>query len=696
LSALDVERTGNGTRRFQERLDILADLVASAQAVCGVDVTIEACDLPPSAVEIGLAGLGSWWGDEGEAPARPFSRIEAGDLPAVITLLGRARSEGYGHGYVRFGGTDGEVAALHIVNMIDEWGVYVLVRGGHSERVALLGGEPRVDAPHQLVLHRDATATIVWADQASEAVLGWTADELVGRQDFDLLHDDDLERAAETWLAMVAGLSTSDPVVVRYRTRSGIYRWFEVRNTNRLDEPDFRSVETELLAVDDQAPPPTRRGPSRAEHEAHLDQLTGLPDRQALRDWLEEKQGADGLVVFFVDLDAFKLVNDGLGHQAGDELLAAAGRAIRGSVRPADFVARLGSDEFVVGCLGVTNQTDAQAVAGRILDAVSSPVVIDGNTLSPTCSIGIAGAGVGADRGGKDGSLDIDRLIGDADIAMSEAKQAGGRRCVVFEQEHRQGVQQQAQIANDLRLALGDGQLQLYLQPIVDMATEQRVGAEALIRWNHPDLGLVSPQLFIPVAERTRMIESLGAWIIDDACRLGAKMAARRSSDRIAINISPRQLAADGFLDLMVAAMDRHELDPTNVVLEVTETVFLETDADVLGTLDSLVDRGVRIALDDFGTGYSSLNHLRQMPTQIVKIDRSYTTDVGIDTRTTAIIDAVVGLAESLGQELVAEGVETRHQAAIMRELGIGLGQGYLLGRPMPEAEFFATATQGP
>lgn len=423
---------------------------------------------------------------------------------------------------------------------------------------------------------------------------------------------------------------------------------------------------------------------SRLQTQACSDELTDLANRRGLRDWFHEEQSADGMVVFFIDLDGFKLVNEGVGHDAGDELLKAVAASIRSSVRPGDLVARLGGDEFVVGCTGVTTAEHAAQIAARLLDAVSSPVILNGNPTSPTCSIGVAMGTAEAD---------IEELIGDADIATDQAKQAGGRRFQFFEQAQRQGVELQFQIANNLRHAIGTDQLQLHLQPIVDLMTGQRIGAEALVRWHHPELGPIPPVTFIPVAEQTRLMESLGAWILDEACRLGASMALALPSSRIAINVSPRQLAADGFLDVAAAAIDRYDLDPATVVFEVTETVFLEMEEKVLSTLDRVVEWGAKVALDDFGTGYSSLNHLRQMPAQVVKVDRSYTMDLGVDSRTTAIVDAMVGLTQRLGQEMVVEGIETAEQVELLRSMGVALGQGYHLGRPMPEAEFFSTCT---
>jgi diguanylate cyclase (GGDEF)-like protein/PAS domain S-box-containing protein len=802
MSVSDTEHHSTEHLASAVRLQILRDLAAAAEHVLCIDALLKPADLPPAALDLGLASLavsGSSSSD-GSPPGRPLDRVHPDDQAAVLGLLHRARHWGVGSGHVRFVDRDGERLPFHVVDMVDQWGVYVIVTGGSSEQLPVLPSEPIVVVPRRLVHRRDAAARIIEADPHTYHLLGWLPEELEGRATVDFIHPDDTERALESWLGMLSGADPV-PVRVRYRASDGSYRWFEVHNENLLSDPDHGHVLSELIDIDDEMHALARVQDSELQfsalaeslpvgvlhldgkgrvlfanqwmtqltgidaqamadldwvlpidrimlrraiedalesgaaheidlgildsegktHNCHLrlrslaralgdqhviasvedvstsisidlqgrleaqagsDELTGLPNRRALREWLIKHRDVASLAVFFVDLDGFKLINDGLGHDAGDQLLEAVARSIRSSVRPGDVVARLGGDEFVVGCLGVDNREDATRIAERLLDAVASPNVVDDHPTSLTCSIGVALAHSEVD--------DFEQLIGDADIAMYEAKQAGGRHFTFFEEEHRKGAQLQVQIANNLRSAINDGELELYLQPIVDLASGERVGAEALVRWHHPIMGMVPPNQFIPVAERTRLIESLGLWILDDACRLGARMVEAQPSSRIAINVSPRQLASEGFLDLALATMAEHGLDPAQVVFEVTETVFLEMKDEVRANLAGLVEAGVRIALDDFGTGYSSLNHLRQMPAQIVKIDRSYTADLGVDSATTAIVEAMVGLTRQLGQELVAEGIETEEQARMLGEMGVAMGQGYLLGRPMPEDDFFA------
>ncbi len=419
--------------------------------------------------------------------------------------------------------------------------------------------------------------------------------------------------------------------------------------------------------------------------QALTDELTGLPNRRGLNEWLQQHQAEaalQGLSIFFIDLDDFKLVNDVMGHAAGDEILIAVSRAISDTVRTEDHVARIGGDEFIVASVGVAGREAADVVARRIVDATARPLIINGEVVWLGCSVGIASTAPD--------ECNIDRLISDADLAMYEAKREGGRGLAFFDEGQRRGVEHRLQIENDLRSAISERQFELYLQPVTNLLTGRVESAEALVRWNHPQRGLVSPADFIPTAERTGMILELGAWILEEACRL----AATWPGGQIAVNISPRQFAQNGFVESVLSAINNHQIAPGAIVLEVTETVFLDTHEDILLTLAKLVAEGVRIALDDFGTGYSSLNHLRQIPAQIVKVDRTYIADIGVDPGTTAIVEAVVGLTRRLGQDLIAEGIETEEQATVLREMGVVLGQGYLLGRPVPAATFLANVTR--
>ncbi len=423
----------------------------------------------------------------------------------------------------------------------------------------------------------------------------------------------------------------------------------------------------------------------RLRTQALTDPLTQLPNRRALQEWLSARNPGRWVALLFLDLDQFKIINDALGHDAGDEFLTAVAGLIRGAVRPADFVARLGGDEFVVGCLDVEDRSQAADVATRLLDTLDRPLLLAGRPVLAGCSVGIALARPGQEAG---------NLIGDADLAMYEAKRAGGRRYVFYDEDQRRDVERELRQENDLRASLAAGHFELHFQPVVELATGRTMLSEALVRWNHPERGLLPPGDFIPTAERTGLIEPLGTWILGEACRQATRFAAAGLTGCVSVNVSPVQLAAPGFVDLVRAAMAEHGIRPSDLVLEVTETVFLDTNEDVLATIGTLVADGVRVALDDFGTGYSSLNHLRLLPSQIVKIDRSYTADAAFEPGTMAIIEAMVGLTERLGQQLVVEGIETADQAEAMRAIGVRYGQGFLFGRPVPARDLLAAATR--
>ncbi len=785
--------TEAGIASVDKRLAALAELVpGTIDAIC-LDSAFQVVALPQPLAELGFTGSG--W--EHSELSRPLELAHADDRPVLLALLARAREEGLASGSVRFADRD-QRCGLHVIDLVEAWGVYVFVRG----ETAIQGTDPqhRLGRPRRLVQHRNATAGFLWADDNTTQVLGWSTAQLSTMTALELIHPDDTDRAIDAWLMMLAGAET-EPVRVRYRQLSGTYRWFEIHNTNYLDDPERGFVQTELIDIDGEMTALARARDSElhfatlteslpigvvqidsdgkiafandwiraltglgsgvladlawiaprdremlqskifeaihderhqecdvvvfdTQGEAHVcrvhlrpmpstednggaialledvtvsrdlqrqlreqaltDELTGMPNRRGLNEWLARNQGPavlQGLTIFFVDLDDFKLVNDVLGHAAGDEILTTVSKAISESVRPQDYVARIGGDEFIVAALGVTKTETANDVASRIVAAVARPLVINGQAVWLGCSVGIATTAPDA--------CNIDRLISDADLAMYTAKREGGRRLAFFEHAQRRGVEDRLRSENDLRVALREQQFELYLQPVVNLLTGVVESAEALVRWNHPDRGLVSPADFIPTAERTGMICDLGAWILDEACRL----ASCWPDHSIAVNISPRQLAETGFVASVLSTIERHRIAPSSIVLEVTETVFLDTNSEVLLTLDQLVLEGIRIALDDFGTGFSSLNHLRQIPAQIVKVDRSYVADIGVDPGTTAIVDAIVGLTQRLGRNLVAEGIETDEQLVALREMGVVLGQGYLLGHPEPASAFLARIT---
>lgn len=774
---------------FSELLELMGELAASAVDVTCVNGRFQPVDPPEQLTALGLSG--SQWAESGTG--RPIDNVHAEDQAKLIGLIGVARRAGVAFDRIRFLDL-GEVMGVHVFDLSDHWGVVAFVRGSDSAGTAIATSGTESTKPRRMVQHRDASASFTWIDENTTTILGWTFDELVGTRVADLVHPDDVDRAADGWMMMLGDVDV-EPIRLRYRDARDVYRWFEVRNTNHLLDPERGYVESEMFDVDAEMKALAKARDSESQfaslteslpvgvlqfdergavvfanewmhsltgrsgrsitplswlgaddrrsvearvqetidrsigadldirvlgaaggtHVCRLrlrplsstsgrqgaiasleditasldlqeqlrsmaltDPLTQLPNRRALHDWLARSPEDEICTLLFVDLDQFKIINDALGHDTGDEFLIKVSEQIRLAVRPDDFVARLGGDEFVVGCAGVHDQEEAATIASRILRALEQPMRVDGQFIPAGCSIGIVVGDVGLPRA---------NLVSDADLAMYTAKRAGGRRYVFYDETQRRGVEDRLRQENDLRTALDEAQFELYLQPMVDLATGETVAHETLVRWNHPKAGMLPPAEFIPTTERTGLILPLGTWILDEACRHSAALRAVDAPSRVSVNVSPYQLAAANFADTVLAAVAKHRIAPDDLVLEVTETVFLDTNDDMLVTIRSLASAGVRIALDDFGTGYSSLNHLRLLPSQIVKIDRSYTADLGTDSGTTAILEAMVELAPRLGQTLVVEGIETAEQAEILRNMGVPIGQGFLFGRPAPATD---------
>jgi diguanylate cyclase (GGDEF)-like protein len=426
-------------------------------------------------------------------------------------------------------------------------------------------------------------------------------------------------------------------------------------------------------------------------YQATHDGLTGLPNRIAFTggvDRLLETAADDAppMWLFFIDLDGFKLINDSWGHDAGDLLLAQVARRLRATAPPDALVARLGGDEFVVA--SAASATAATDIADQLMAAMTEPLSVGETDLVISGSMGLA-CTTGADT--------ADGLMRDADTAMYRAK-AEGRHCwVVFDLSMHQHVQERVEIELALRDAMNRSQLRVAYQPIVRLPEGNVVGAEALIRWDHPVRGPIPPATFIPIAEETGMIGAIGAWVLAEAVRTTAEW--RRTGVvgddfRISVNVSPRQLRSDRMLDLVRIALAENDLPPSALVLEITESVMLDQSEVTERVLLQLRGLGVWLAVDDFGTGFSALGYLRRHPVTGVKIDRGFVDGLGRDPEDEEIVRAVVAMSLALGLSVVAEGVETPGQCAVLVALGVVLGQGYLWGKAVEPAAF--AAAHGP
>ena len=429
-----------------------------------------------------------------------------------------------------------------------------------------------------------------------------------------------------------------------------------------------------------------KRAEEELAHQALHDHLTGLPNRALLLDRLQqalgrsERSGAPVAVVF-LDLDRFKHVNDGLGHDVGDELLVAVAERLRAGLRPADTVARFGGDEFVLVCEDVADERAVTAVSESVLDTLAAPITVGDRTFHVSASLGVA-IGLG-------GTATPEALIRDADAAMYRAKERARGGYEIFNEETRRRSLLRLSVEHGLRDALAEERLRVHYQPLVTVADGRVVGAEALVRWEDPERGLVLPDHFIPVAEDSGLIVPIGAWVLGQACRQAQRWQADLGADtafEMSVNLSARQLFHADLVETVRWTMADAGVDAGGVsmCLEVTESVVMEQPEASATVLRALKDLGVRVGMDDFGTGYSSLAYLRHFPFDILKIDRAFVAGITSGDEDRAIVRTIVDLARALGLTVVAEGVETPEQLAVLRELGCELAQGFLFARPQP------------
>ena len=420
---------------------------------------------------------------------------------------------------------------------------------------------------------------------------------------------------------------------------------------------------------------------ARLNHRSLHDQLTGLPNRTLFEELLEQaiaraRRSQHVAAVLYADLDGFKAVNDRYGHHVGDQLLSAVAGRLTRALRPGDTAARLSGDEFVVLCEDLHDSSDAESVARRIAAAVSEPFDLTGHRVTVTASVGIAFSGLGQDL--------PETLLRDADFAMYQAKNNGGGRLQILDTEARLAADRRDQLELDLQQAMSREQLSLVYQPIVDIRSGDMVAVEALLRWIHPERGVVEPAIVIPSAERTGLILPLGEWVLRQACRdLQFWQTYGPQIPSIAVNVSAHQVMGPAFAETVRGVLDATGVNPGAVCLEVTETVFLADVPRAVAVMRELKDLGVRLSLDDFGTGYSSPNYLRHFPFDSVKIDRSFTAGVPTDKVTRSIVAAMIDLSHGMDLTVTAEGVENSSELTEITDLGADQAQGFHLSYPL-------------
>ncbi|PKO48088.1 MAG: diguanylate cyclase [Betaproteobacteria bacterium HGW-Betaproteobacteria-4] len=431
---------------------------------------------------------------------------------------------------------------------------------------------------------------------------------------------------------------------------------------------------------------------AKLEHMAHHDVLTGLLNRFSLKERLDHalavaRREGTRIAVLFIDLDRFKVINDTLGHHVGDELLIEVGRRLRGCVRESDVVARLGGDEFVIMLSSVDHNSSVVLVAEKLVFSVGQSYLIGGFDLYTSPSIGVAIFPT-------DG-IDGETLMKNADAAMYHAKAAGRNNFQFFDAKMNDVALDRLKTEHALRQALARDEFRLHFQPIIDVASGKVAGVEALVRWQHPERGLLAPGAFIGIAEETGLIQPLGEWVLWAACRQLAEFrAAGVTGVRMGINISAIQMRNGNLPVVARGVIEAYDLNPGDLIFEITESVAMEQPQETVRILDILHDMGIVIAIDDFGTGYSSLGYLRMFPLRHLKLDRSFVEEIGMDMDGSVICDATIGLAHNLGLKVVAEGVETLEQFDYLRSRGCDLVQGYLYSRPLPADEVMAFIRQ--
>ncbi|MBV8913012.1 MAG: EAL domain-containing protein, partial [Acetobacteraceae bacterium] len=520
-----------------------------------------------------------------------------------------------------------------------------------------------VNATFEGILIKADGITLDTNDRLAE-LLGYEPTALIGRRVRDLL----APGAAPEPGASIGGLEPLETELVR---ADGTH--VPVELLGRAIE--YHGRPARVIAVRDI----TERRASEAHiHRlAYHDALTGLPNRVLFRDHLERALArvsrGGNLAVLCLDLDRFKVVNDTLGHPVGDSLLRATAERLQACVRKSDLIARLGGDEFAIVQEQAAQPSEATALCRRLVEALSVPFEIDGHQIVVGASVGVMLAGPGAS--------DPDTLLKSADLALYRAKSDGRGTWRFFEAEMDAQMQARRMLELDLRQALAKGQLEVHYQPLVDAKGGRVSGLEALLRWNHPDRGAVSPALFIPLAEEIGLIGPIGAWVLRQAC---ADAAAWPGAPRVSVNLSPAQFRGNQLAAQVADALASSGLAAARLELEVTESLLLGDHEDVLNLLHELRQLGVRIAMDDFGTGYSSLSYLRRFPFDKIKIDQSFVRGLGEQDDWSAIIRAIIGLGRSLGMAVNAEGVETAEQLEVLRAEGCGEVQGYLFSKAQP------------
>ncbi|EYR65015.1 diguanylate phosphodiesterase [Actinotalea ferrariae CF5-4] len=537
-----------------------------------------------------------------------------------------------------------------------------------------------VQSSEDAIISQDRAGVVLSWNPGAERLFGHAAAQMIGRG-LDLLADSGAPEDEQRWFDLAADGETVAPFESLRRRADGVLIDV-VLTLSPLKDKDGRVVGVSTIARDIGE---RKRLELSLRHLALHDTLTGLPNRALLDDRMQHaltaNRSRDNTVsVLFLDLDRFKVLNDAEGHAAGDAVLVEVARRLCAAVRPHDTVARFGGDEFVVLCES-GGLTTARLVAERLHASLAQPFLTEGQTRFLAASIGIAVA---------DDDSTAEELLRDADAAMYRAKDLGRGRTAVFDPDIRARAAARLEATTALRRALGAGELRVYYQPVVDLSDESLLGFEALVRWQHPELGLLGPGAFVPEAEESGFVVPLGEWVLDTALEQSRRWAmtwAASTPPHVAVNVSARQLEEPDLAQVVANALTRHAFPAEALTLEITESAVMRDVLRNVENLRALRDTGLELSIDDFGTGYSSLVYLKRLPVTSLKIDREFVDGLGREAHDSAIVTAVVALARALELRVIAEGVETPSQLAELRRLGCDAAQGFFFSPPIPAEE---------
>jgi diguanylate cyclase (GGDEF)-like protein/PAS domain S-box-containing protein len=659
-------------------------------------------------------GLLQWAGITafaGADPQGPLFYAAAYTIVLLYACVGYPARVVAGYGALCVLGFVGLTAAVGVTDTGSVVGLAgtLLVLSGLS--VALAASREARDAERRrrdkraLALENHASDGVVVVDDAGRIhyqspsmtrIFGYAPDELVGCVSLTLVHPDD---AAQTraWFSQV-GRSAPGTVArldIRLRDADAGWRHVELTGANQLHDPDLRGLVLNAHDVTER-----KMLEEQLSRQTFHDPLTGLANRALFRNRVHHaiargQRAGSSIALFLVDVDNFKLINDGLGHNVGDRLLATIASRLRDELRPSDTVARLGGDEFAVLVEDDVTELSAAGVAERLVAAIRPPIHIDGEQLFVFASVGVSILKVqGPDQPTNSGA---DELLRDADLAMYAAKAAGGNRYALFDPAMHTDLLAVARQRSELERALAEGQFVVHYQPIVELSSTRLVGVEALVRWNHPERGMIGPGAFIPLAETTGLIVPLGRWVLRQSCLQLARWRAaypNAADVYVSVNLSVRQIQAPGLIEDVAAAIDEAGVPAGNVTLELTETLLMRDTAATAHVLADLKALGVKLAVDDFGTGYSALSYLRSFPVDILKIDKSFVDGVATNQEDAALAQTIVQLGRTLNLQTLAEGIESADQSSQLEALGCTYGQGFLFARPTAPEEVEALLRQ--